>query len=107
MEEVLLMLKNCISFGLVENKTQNLVGYARVLTDEIKYAYIFDVMVDEKHRGEGLGKQLLDAIIQHPKLQHIKYFELTCVPEMMAFYENFGFSGDYGEVRPMRYSRYD
>lgn len=105
MADILTMLKNSISFGLIENDTQNLVGYTRVLTDEIKYAFIFDVMIAEQHRGKGLGKMIMDAIIAHPKLRNIKNFELTCSPDMMPFYERFGFSDDYGEVKPMRFKR--
>lgn len=101
--EIVIMLKNSMSFGLIENETQNLVGYARALTDEIKYAFIFDVMTAEHLRGKGLGKMLMDAIITHPRLINVKNFELTCAPDMVAFYEKFGFNENYGwEVRPMR-----
>lgn len=103
--EVATMLKNSISFGLI-NDAQDLIGYARVLTDEIKYAFIFDVIVTEHVRGKGLGQILMDAIIAHPKFRDVKNFELTCAPDMLPFYERFGFSEDYGvEVRPMRLSR--
>jgi predicted GNAT family N-acyltransferase len=105
-EDISIMLRNCMSFGVIESDTQNLVGYARVLTDGIKYAFIFDVMAVDYHRGKGLGKMLMDAIIAHPRLKNIKNFELTCAPDMVAFYEKFGFSENYGgEVRPMRYNR--
>lgn len=104
--EVSIMLKTSLSFGLVEQSTKNLVGYARILTDEIKYAFIFDVMLVEHLRGTGLGKKLMKAIITHPKLQKITRFELTCAPDMVAFYEKFGFSENYGDkARPMRLSR--
>ena len=103
--EVVTMLKNSMSFGLI-NDTQDLIGYARVLTDEIKYAFIFDVMLAEHLRGNGLGKVLMEAIIAHPRLKNIKNFELTCAPDMVGFYERFGFSEDYGvKVRPMRLSK--
>ena len=106
MEEILVMLKNSISFGLIDNKTEDLVGYARVLTDEIKYAFIFDVMTVDYHRGKGLGKMLMSTIIDHPRFQRIKNFELTCAPDMVGFYVKFGFSENYGsDVRPMRLSR--
>jgi predicted GNAT family N-acyltransferase len=105
-EEIAIVMQNSMSFGIIENDTQNLVAYARVLTDEIKYAFIFDVMAVDYHRGKGLGKMLMDAILVHPKLKNVKNFELTCAPDMAAFYEKFGFSENYGrEVRPMRYSR--
>lgn len=104
--EVATMLKNSMSFGMIEQDSHNLVGYARVLTDEIKYAFIFDVMLAEHLRGNGLGKVLMEAIMTHPRLKSIKNFELTCAPDMVGFYERFGFSEDYGvEVRPMRLGR--
>lgn len=102
LDEVLTMLKTSMSFGLIENETQDLVGYARVLTDEIKYAFIFDVMVVEKYRGNGFGKRIVDAVIGHPRLKNIKRFELTCAEDMVPFYEKFSFSKDYGEAIPMR-----
>jgi predicted GNAT family N-acyltransferase len=106
MEEISILLKNSISFGVIENDTQDLVGYARVLTDEIKYAFIFDVMTLEKYRGIGLGKMIMESIIDHPKLKNITRFELTCRPDMVPFYEKFGFSENYGDdVRPMRYKK--
>jgi len=105
-DEIAVMLKNSRSFGLVESDTQNLVGYARVLTDEIKYAFIFDLMVIESHRKKRLGKMLMESILNHPCLKNVKHFELTCAPDMIAFYKKFGFSENYGgEVRPMRCSR--
>lgn len=110
MEEISVILRNSLSFGLVEIETKKLIGYARVLTDEIKYAFIFDLVVDEKHRKKGLGKMLMEEIISHPKLKNIKNFELTCAPGMMPFYKKFGFSEEYisaefGKVKPMRFSR--
>lgn len=63
-------------------------------------------MTADYHRGKGLGKLIMEAIITHPRLKNIKNFELTCTPEMMDFYKKFGFSENYGpEVRPMRLAK--
>jgi predicted GNAT family N-acyltransferase len=105
LDNIKTMLNSCMSFGLVENSTQDLIGYARVLTDEIKYAFIFDVVVDESFRGKGFGDLIMRAIFSHPKLVGIKNFELTCAPDMMGYYKRFGFSEDFGSVRAMRYSK--
>jgi len=105
MQDVATTLKKCLSFGLIENISGKLIGYARVLTDEIKYAFIFDVMVDEPYRKKGLGDVIMKAIIAHPKLQCIKNFELTCAPDLIKFYERFGFSEDYDNVTAMRFKR--
>lgn len=104
-EEISALLNVSMSFGVINNTTQNLVAYARVLTDKIKYAFIFDVMAIEQYRGRGLGRLLLEAVIAHPKLKNIKIFELTCAPDKITFYEKFGFNEDYENVRPMRYIR--
>lgn len=82
--------------------TSNLIGFARILTDSYKYAYIHDVIIDVHFRGLGLGKFLMDSIIQSPKLENIKYFELTCDPEMTRFYERCGFFNDFAGAVPMR-----
>lgn len=41
---------------------QGQVAFARVVTDEVTFAWICDVFVDPDHRGRGLGTWLVDAI---------------------------------------------
>ena len=102
MEEILTMLKNSLSFGLIENNTQKLIGYARVLTDEIKYAFIFDIMINDQYRSKGLSKIIMDAIFSHPKLKSVINFDLTCAPDMVNFYKKFNFSENFENVKVMR-----
>ncbi len=101
-EELALLLKNSLPFALIENGTQNLVGFARVLTDEVHFGYIYDVMLEEHLRGKGLGKMMINAILSHEKFARVKFFELTCAPDMTDYYASFGFSTDYGRVVAMR-----
>lgn len=101
-EEIETMHKHCLPFAVIDNNTQRLIGFARVLTDEVRYAYIYDVMTEEPLRGKGIGKMIMQAILSHPKLMRVKYFELTCAPEMVEYYRKFGFSDNYETVIPMR-----
>jgi predicted GNAT family N-acyltransferase len=101
-EDIATMLKHCLPFAVIDNNTQRLVGFARVLTDEIRYAYIYDVMTDESVRRKGIGKMVMLAILSHTNLSQVKYFELTCAPEMSGYYEQLGFSNNYENVIPMR-----
>ncbi|HEY3411209.1 MAG TPA: GNAT family N-acetyltransferase [Propionicimonas sp.] len=39
------------------------VGYARVVTDRVTFAWLCDVFVDPDARGEGVGKLLVDGVI--------------------------------------------
>src|SRR5215469_12695526 len=60
-------IENALCFGVFEGKKQ--VGFARVITDRATYAYIGDVFILESHRGRGLSKLLMRAIMEHPELQ--------------------------------------
>lgn len=104
----LMEARNCVAgsqicVGLINAKDE-LVGFARVLTDFTFKALIFDVIVREDHRKVGLGATLLSLITSHEKLQEVKHFELYCLPEMQAFYGKHGFTSDTGEVRLMRFT---
>jgi predicted GNAT family N-acyltransferase len=101
-EEMDIMLRRCLPFAVIDSSTQRLVGFARVLTDEIRYAYIYDVMTEESLRGKGIGKMIMQAILSHPHLSHVKYVELTCAPEMASYYEKYGFSENFENVVAMR-----
>lgn len=39
------------------------VAYARVVTDAVTFAWLCDVFVDEKARGHGIGKLLVEGVI--------------------------------------------
>ena len=96
------MLKHSIPFAVLDNNTNKLVGFARVLSDELYFAYIYDVMLEESLRGKGIGKMIMQSILSNPQLARVKHFELTCLPEMAGYYQKFGFSKDYGKVVAMR-----
>lgn len=84
-----------IVIGLVD-ESDRLIGFTRVLTDFVYRAIIFDVIVKSTHRNQGLGKKLLDLVVNHSQLQSVEYLGLYCLPEMMPFYENWGFNTKSG-----------
>lgn len=92
-----------ILFGFIEG--DDLVAFARVLTDYVFKAFIFDVIVSEKLRAQGVGKQILDSILGHADLQKVKHIELYCLPELFGFYSQFGFTHDLGAMQLMRRDR--
>ena len=60
-EDVLTAIQNSICFGAFDAE-DNLVGFARVVTDYVSIWYLCDVIVDKNHRGNGIGKMLLSSI---------------------------------------------
>ena len=90
-----------ICIGLVDD-AGSLIGFARVITDYTFKALIFDVIVADAHRREGIGDSLIALVLDHPDLARVRHFELYCRPDMAPFYERHGFSTEVGGVRLMR-----
>lgn len=82
-------IKGSLCFGIFIDKQQ--IGFARVITDMACFAYLADVFVDEKYRGLGLSKWLMEVIVSHPDLQGLRRF-LLATRDAHGLYEQFGFS---------------
>ena len=67
-----------------------LIGFGRVLTDFVYRATIWDVIVDKAYQRQGIGADIVQRILQHPKLKRVELFWLCT--RRPAFYEKFGFS---------------
>jgi GNAT superfamily N-acetyltransferase len=63
---------------------------ARVLTDYVYYAMVYDVIVAEDRRGDGLGEELMAAVREHPRLQDVNP-SLLAREGLVPFYETCGF----------------
>lgn len=114
LEDVRTALENTdVVAGLRDEDTGELVAAGRVLTDFVYYGKIYDVIVAESHRGDGLGRDLLDAIVSHPDLADVDVLTLDCREGLVPFYEDCGFErhemiadlpdGGEEDLVPMRY----
>jgi GNAT superfamily N-acetyltransferase len=83
-------IENSICFGLYDFE-ENMLGFARVVTDKVVFAYLMDLFIFEEYQGKGLGKKLVKYIIEHPDLQVRLCFLATATAH--GLYEKFGFSG--------------
>lgn len=66
------------------------VGFARVLGDRATFAYLADVFVLPAHRGQGISKAIMDALMAHPDLQKLRRFMLATA-DAHALYALYGF----------------
>jgi len=89
LEVVQRAIRNSLCFGLYNDDLQ--VGFARVVTDASTFAYLADVFIIPGHRGIGLGKQLMAAVMAHPDLQGLRRFMLA-TRDAHGLYRQFGFS---------------
>ena len=81
-------LQHSLNFGMYLGEQQ--VGLARVITDLATFAYLCDVYVLEEHRGEGLGKWLIDTVTSHSDLANIRMF-LLATRDAHGLYQQYGF----------------
>ena len=70
-----------------------MVGYARVVTDFVTFGWVCDVVVDEAHRGKGVGKALMTAVTEHEGLKDLKRLLLK-TRDAHSLYRKFGFEED-------------
>ncbi len=45
------------------------MGFARAVTDGVTFAWIADVFVLGSHRRRGLGRRLIEAVLDHPEIR--------------------------------------
>ncbi len=68
-----------------------LVGFARVLTDYVYRASIWDVIVNVSYQDQDIGKGLVKRILGHTSLAQVELFWL-CTRRYQGFYASLGFS---------------
>ena len=88
-ETVRRAVENSLPFGVYREGRQ--VGFARVVTDYATFAWLADVYVLDEFRGEGLGKWLVEVILSHPELQHLRRWILG-TRDAHELYRRFGFT---------------
>jgi GNAT superfamily N-acetyltransferase len=81
-------IQNSLCFGAYLGPRQ--VGFARAISDSATFAYIADVFVVAEHRGHGVAKMLMKAILAHPELQGLRRI-LLASQDAHGLYAQFGF----------------
>lgn len=79
------------------------VGFARAITDYTVFAYFADVIIWPEHRGLGIGKRLVQALIEHPEVASVTHWSLS-TNDAHSLYEKFGFEAST-DGRYMRLDR--
>jgi len=83
-------IQHALCFGIYDGSGAQ-VGFARVVSDFSTVAYLGDVFVLESYRGHGLGKWMMECIMQHPALQGMRRWILV-TRDAHGLYEQFGFT---------------
>ena len=87
-EDFLKAMEHSINF-VAFDENDNLVGYARVVTDYVTIWYLCDVIVDENYRGQGIGKMLMTSITSDERFANCS--ALLKTKDAHGLYKQFGF----------------
>ena len=78
------------------------VGFARVVSDYATFAYLADVFILPDYQGQGLGKWLVETILNHPELQAVRRWALYTT-DAHELYRQVGFDAEQEPQRSMCY----
>jgi GNAT superfamily N-acetyltransferase len=78
------------SLPFVIYKGEEMIGFARVVSDYATFAWLCDVFVRREYRGQGLSKWLMEVVVGHPNLQGLRRF-LLATRDAHELYRQFGF----------------
>lgn len=67
-----------------------LVGFGRATSDGVFRAVLWDVVVAKEHQGQGLGRQLVEELLDSPALRGIERVYLMTT-KGAGFYARLGF----------------
>jgi len=82
-------IRNSLVFGVYDGDRQ--IGVARVVSDYSIFAYLCDVFIHEDYRAHGLGKWLIQTIMEHPDLREMRRWVLV-TNDAHGLYKQFGFT---------------
>jgi GNAT superfamily N-acetyltransferase len=80
-------ISNSLVFGVYEGEKQ--IGMARVVSDYAIFAYLCDVFIHEDYRAHGIGKWLMETVMDHPDLQGLRRWTLA-TRDAHGLYRQFG-----------------
>lgn len=70
--------------------SQELIAFARVISDGAIYALIVDVMVHPEFQSRGIGSSFTNFILKDLKLENIRSVNVIFEPKLEKFYQKLG-----------------
>ena len=68
-----------------------LVGFGRVISDGVLYAFICDMIVQPSHQRQGIGSAILQKLVERCRAAGVRVIWLFAAQGKSEFYERHGF----------------
>ena len=99
-EDLWTSIENSRAYGLYSPQGEQ-AGFARMVTDYTRFAWMSDVYILPIHRGEGLGKWIVETILNDPALATVRRIILS-TNDAHSLYQRFGFTAIGDETEEAR-----
>lgn len=86
-QEIHKSIENSLCYGLFHGDKQ--IGFARIVSDLSTIYMLSDVFIVEEYRGRGLGKWLMECIVNSPELKNL--IGLLATKNAQGLYRKYGF----------------
>ena len=86
-QEIRKSIENSQCYGLFHGSKQ--IGFARIVSDLSTIYMLSDVFIIESYRGRGLGKWLMECIVNSPELKNL--IGLLATKNAQGLYRKYGF----------------
>ena len=80
-------ITHSLCFGVYKDNAQ--IGFARVVTDYVVFAYLMDVFIVPEHQGKGYSKELMKTVLEDETLKSC--FWMLKTSDAHGLYEKFNF----------------
>ncbi|TAJ15433.1 GNAT family N-acetyltransferase [Patescibacteria group bacterium] len=95
--EVLSLIQSSGAFLVVAKDSEKIIGMGSLYVQQKigkRFAYIEDVIVDDTYRGKGIGRDIMNHLIETARVNGVRSITLTSRAERTAahsLYEKLGF----------------
>ncbi len=95
-------IENSFCIGVYFDSKQ--VGFARIISDYATFGYLADVYILQEHRGKGISKAMMKAILALDWVKGLRRFTLATL-DAQGLYSQFGFFCPKNPERLMEISK--
>ena len=88
--EILKGIKNSALVVGAYSKGNHQIGFLRVVSDKVRFAYLMDTVVHEDYRRQGIGQRMVNFALSHPEMKDV-YQWLLSTKDAHGVYEKCGF----------------
>ncbi len=86
-ETIAKSIENSFCYGIYHNHSQ--IGFARLVSDYATMYWLCDVIIDDNHRGKGLGKELIRLINESDEFKGLR--GILATKDAHGLYGQYGF----------------